>query len=469
MGTGAPGRSSETGVSRRSGGGPSLPAAVPFGAILITTLTTIPWDVPAVSSLSDPTKRRWLAWGALATVFLLVNLHRLSTAVLSERLTADFAMTAAQLGTLHASFFLVYATIQIPTGVLADRVGPRHVGSIGAVVLSAGAVGFALSDGYLVALGSRGLVGLGSGVIFVSILRFCASWFRMDEFGTMTGLTSGVAGLGAILATTPLAISAEVFGWRRTLLGLAAVGFAASVAVYVLARSSPADAGLEPIAGVPEQPSVTLSETGRYLRTLVTDLDQWLLSIVFFSGMGTILTLIGLWGVPYLVVVYGLDVTTASYYTLLGSVGLLIGPPVIGWLSDRLERRLLPMNVGLGLFALALGVIPILGRPPLPAVAGVYFTSGFLVGSAVLALSVVKERYPVEASGVATATVNTAGFVGATVFPTVMGLALDAYRTGDVVGGTVVYTEFGYRVAFAIIAGAVAIAFLCSLVLLRRN
>nr|WP_303650386.1 MFS transporter [Halalkalicoccus sp. NIPERK01] len=400
---------------------------------------------------------------------MLVNLHRLSTAVLSGRLSADFGLTAAQLGTLHASFFLVYALVQIPTGVLADRVGPRHVGSAGAAVLSVGAVGFALGESYLVALLSRGLVGLGSGVIFVSILRFCANWFRTDEFGTMTGLTAGVAGLGAILATTPLALAAATIGWRRTLLGLAAVGLLAAVAVYALARSSPADAGLDPIEGVPEQPSVSLSGTATYLRALAGDRDQWLLSFVFFAGMGTILTLIGLWGVPYLVVVYGLDVTTASYYTLLGSVGLLAGPPAIGWLSDRIERRLLPMSVGLALFALALGVVPVVGRPPLSVVAGIYFLCGFLVGSAVLALSVVKERYPPDASGVATATVNTAGFVGATVFPTAMGVALDAYRTGDVVGGTVVYTEFGYRVAFAIVAGAVALAFLCSLWLLARE
>ena len=418
--------------------------------------------------LSNPKNRRWLAWGALAVVFLLVNLHRLSTAVLSERLTAAFDTTAAQLGTLHASFFVVYAVVQIPTGVLADRVGPRHVGSLGAVVISIGAVGFALSDGYVGAFLFRGLIGLGSGVIFISILRFCANWYRADEFGTMTGLTAGVAGLGAILATTPLALVVEVVGWRPTVLGLAAVGLFAAVGVYTLARSTPASAGLEPIDGVPEQPSVTFAETGGHLRSLAGDVDQWLLSIVFFAGMGAVLTLLGLWGVPYLVVVYDLSVTTASTYTLLGSVGLLVGPPTIGWISDRLERRLLPMSVGLALFALSLAIVPIFGRPPLPLVAAAYFGSGVLVGAAVLSLSVVKERYPAEASGVATATVNTAGFVGAAVFPAVMGVALDAYRTDDVVGGTVVYTEFGYRIAFAIIAGAVAIAFLCSLWLLAR-
>ncbi|ELY57662.1 MFS transporter [Natronococcus jeotgali] len=422
-----------------------------------------------MSALTDPTKRRWLAWAALATVFLLVNLHRLSTGVLSEELTVAFETTAAQLGTLHASFFLIYAAVQVPTGVLADRIGPRYVGSVGGVVLSLGAVGFALSGSYLAAFASRALIGLGSGVIFVSILRFCANWYRADEFATMAGLTGSIAGLGAILATTPLAVAVGRFGWRATVLSLGGAGIVAAGAVFALARQSPAAAGLEPIEGVPQQPETTLAELGGHLRTLARDLDQWLLSIVFFAGNGAMLTLVGLWGIPYVVVVYELDVTTASSFTLLASVGVLLGPTTLGWLSDRIERRLLPMAVGIGLFAVALGAVPVLGRPPLAVVAVSYFACGFLFGAAMLSLSVVKERYPAGASGIATATVNTAGFVGGSILPAAMGAALDAYRTGETVGGTVAYTEFGYRVAFGILAATVAVGFCCACWLVVRK
>jgi sugar phosphate permease len=419
-----------------------------------------------VSLLHDPTKRRWLGWGALALVFLLVNIHRLSTAVLSEQLTTDFTISATQLGTLHASFFIIYAFSQIPAGALADRYGPRYVGSLGATVLSLGAIGFTVSSGYPAALASRALVGLGSSVIFVTILRFCANWFRVDEFATMTGLTAGgAAGTGAILATTPLAVSVEWFGWRSTVSGLGVVGFLAAAAVFVLARQSPMAAGLDPIEDVPEQDSVTLAETAGYLKQLATDPDQWLLSTVFFSGMGTILTVIGLWGVPYLVAVYDLDVTTASYFTLLGSVGILVGGPGVGWLSDRIGQRFLPMIAGFALFVVVLSVIPILGSPPLFVVALLYLLIGCCLGVTMLALPIIKERYPTEASGVATAVVNGAGFFGATVLPTLMGFAVDRYRTGDVVDGTAVYTEFGYRVAFAITAAFVGVA-LCSTVVL---
>jgi nitrate/nitrite transporter NarK len=378
-------------------------------------------------------------------------------------------MTAAQLGILHSSFFYIYAVMQIPTGILADRIGPRYVGSIGATVLSVGAIGFAISDSYWMAFLCRLFLGIGGGSIFISILRFCANWFRPTEFATMTGITGAIGGLGGIIATTPLALTVERVGWRITVLGLAGVGFVGAVAVFAFTRRSPRVAGLEPINGVQKPPSVTLAETVSHLRDLACDLDQWLVSIMFCAALGTILTLLGLWGVPFLVAVYGLDVTTASYFTLLGSIGMFIGPPLIGWFSDRLGRRILLMTVGLGLFTAALGIIPLLGQPPLFAVAGSYFFSGFFVGAAMLGFSVVKERYPPQASGVATATVNTAGLSGSAVLPTLMGMALDAYRAGKVIDGTAVYTEFGYRIAFSIVSAAVAIGFLCSAWLLVRD
>lgn len=405
----------------------------------------------------------------LAMAVLLASLHRLSTAVLSKALIAEFGLTAVQLGTLHASFFVGYAVIQIPAGVLVDSIGPRYVGTAGAATISVGAIGFVLSSSYPGALLSRGILGLGGGVVFVATLRFAASWFRINEFATVTGLTAGVVGLGSILATTPLAVVIELIGWRATILWLAVLGLPVVAGMYTLVRRSPTERGLDPIQNVPTQPAVTVGETIRYLRELAGDVEQWLLSLCFFATLGAVLTLLGLWGVPYLVTVYGLDVTTASFYTLLGSVGILIGGPVVGRVSDRLGRRYLPMMIGFGVFVLVLVPIPIVGRPPLAVVAVSYFLTGFFTGAAVLTLAIIKERYPAEASGVATAMVVTAGFLGGAVLPTLMGAALDAYRTDEFIGGAAVYTELGYRVAFALLAGTVAVAFMCSLWLFVRH
>jgi sugar phosphate permease len=420
-----------------------------------------------VNLLRDPERRRWLVFAVLAGAYLIVNVHRLSTAVLAERLAVSFETSAAELGTLHAAFFYVYAPLQVVAGVLADRAGIRWTAAIGTVVMSLGGVAFALAGSYPVAFAARLLVGLGGSVLFIATLRFAANWFRPDEFATMSGVTIAIAGLGGIVATTPLAVLVERTGWRSALLGLGLVGFVVAAVVALAARDSPADAGLAPIEGVPSAETLSLRGVLSNVRRVLGGADTWLVGIALFCEIGVNLTVLGLWGVPYMVQTYGLSVTAASTYTFAGSVGLLLGPPVIGRLSDRFERRTEVMVVGGVVYTAAFGVLA-MGAPPRSAVAVVFFTAGSLGGAFALGYAVVKEQHSAAASGVATGTVNAIGFSGAAVFPVAMGLILDAYWTGETVAGARVYTEFGYQVAFglATLAGLVALA--CSLALHRR-
>ncbi|WP_114575981.1 MFS transporter [Saliphagus sp. LR7] len=415
----------------------------------------------------SPRRYRWLLWGLLGLVFLLVNVYRLSTAVLAEELMAAFRTTGARLGTLHAVFFYVYAAMQIPTGLLADRVGPRRTAAAGAVVMSVGALWFSLAGSYWTAIAGRGLIGLGGSVIFVCILRFCASWYRADEFATMSGLTFAVSGIGGVLATTPLALAVGAAGWRTTIAALGAVGLAVAVLVALVVRDSPERAGFEPVEGVPDQPSLTLAELRASLAAVLGDRSVWAVSAMLFCATGINLTLFGLWGVPYVAQTYDVSVTYASTFTLAGSVGLVVGPPALGWLSDRTGERTSLMIVGGGCYVLALGTIAAVGNPPLPVVAAVFFLTGSFLGAFVLSYAVVKDRHPASASGVSTGTINGAAFLGGSTLPTLMGFVLDSYWTGELVGGVRVYTATGYRMAFAIATLAAAVALACALWLHR--
>lgn len=411
---------------------------------------------------NDPVRRRWIVWTTLAGVFLLTNVYRLSTAVLADRLMVAFETTGAELGTLHASFFYIYALGQLPAGVLADRAGIRRSATVAAIVMNLGAVAFALGHTFPEAFAARALIGLGGSVTYVAILRFCANWFRADEFATMNGLTIAVAGLGGIVATTPLALVVASVGWRPAIMGLGVLGLAFAAVVYVLTRDTPKAAGLSPIEGVPSPPDLTLREVGANTRKVLRDRETWLGGATMFCGTGMIITLLGLWGVPYVVRIYDLSVTEASFYTLLGSVGLMLGPPIVGRLSDRTGRRTSLMVVGAALFTAAFSILAAVGTPPRVVVAAVYFTVAFLLGAFALSYTIVKDRHGSGASGVATGTVNGAAFLGAALFPTLMGAALDTFWTGEVVAGARVYTVLGYRVAFAIAAGAGLVALVCS-------
>lgn len=418
---------------------------------------------------TDPRRRRWVAFAALVSVYGLVSVYRLSTAVLADDLSAAFDVTGAQLGTLHASFFYIYALLQLPAGVLADRLGSRKTVAVGGVVMSVGGLGFAAADSYLTAFLGRALIGLGGGLLFVAILRFCANWFRPDEFGRMNGITIAVAGLGGILATTPLALAVGALGWRETIAAISVAGLGLALAGFVLARDSPAAAGLEPIGGAETQPASSLRTVLGNARQILGELETWLVSGILFVGTGINITVIGLWGVPYLVQTFGVSVTYASTFTLLGSVGLLVGPPTIGALSDRIGDRIGLIVAGSFVYTLAFASLAVTSQPPVALVAVVFFVTGVVAGAYVLSYPVMKERHDATAAGVATGTANMMAFLGAAVMPTAMGVILDLYWTGETIGGARVYTPFGYQLAFGLATAAGLVSFVLAVWLYRRE
>jgi sugar phosphate permease len=412
--------------------------------------------------LGSPYRRRWLGYGLLALAFALVSLHRTSTAVLSEGLLDAFGMTATGLGLLHSSFFYLYAGLQVPAGLLTDRYGARAIAAGGTGLMSAGAVTFGLAPAYPVAFLGRLLVGFGASVVFVATLRFCANWFRPDEFGTMTGVTFTVAVFGGLAATTPLAVATGAFGWRATLVGLGGVGLAAAVGIAALAHDTPRAAGLPPVEEVPDRPAVTAGDLRRHTVAALREPETWLLGVMLFFMTGIGITVFGLWGIPYLVQTYDVAVTEASVYLLVGSVGGMVGPTAFGWLSDSLGRRTELIVVSAVAFGLTWGVFAAFGSVPLLLVGAIFLFSRVLRGGVPLAFAVVKERNPEEASGTVIGIVNTMCWTGAAVFPVLLGAALDAFWTGETVSGTRVYTALGYRVAFGIALAGGLVAAACA-------
>jgi sugar phosphate permease len=418
--------------------------------------------------------RRWVMWGILATAFFLMSFNRVTTGVLAEDLTRAFGLTATELSILHSSFFYVYAALQLPAGLLVDRYGPRRVSSTGIVVMSVGVCGFALSGSLVSGFLTRTLVGIGGSVIYLSILRFGANWFRTDEFATVVGISIALSGMGGLAATTPLALLVEAAGWRAATFTAGGVGLLLGGGVYLVVRDSPARAGLDPPRGVTSQGRTEAPDRETVLantRRVLSSPDAWLLGVLLFLVIGTNLTILGLWGVPYLVHVYDLSVPRASTVVLVGSLGLVVGSPLFGWLSDRISNRLGFILAGSLVFTAGYGLIFVTGRPPLVVVAGVFFLANFVSGATALAYTLVKENHPTSASGVATGALNSLGYAGAAVVPAVMGVTLDAYWTGQTVGGSRIYSLAGYRLAFgfATLAGLVAVVCAVGVALRRRG
>ena len=154
----------------------------------------------------------WIMWGLVANLYLVGFFQRVAPAVMVDELMTDFQIGAAVLGNLSAAYFYAYAAMQIPSGLLADAIGPRRLSALAALIAAAGIFTFALSQHLWLAYLGRFLIGASVAVAFVACMKLAGHWFPTNRFATITGVALLLGNLGGILAGVPLAERSD----RRT-------------------------------------------------------------------------------------------------------------------------------------------------------------------------------------------------------------------------------------------------------------
>jgi sugar phosphate permease len=394
-------------------------------------------------------RARWAILIVPALLYFLSYFHRVAPAVVAGDLMAAFAVSAASLGTLSAIYPYCFAAMALPGGSLADLLGPRRILTLGGLSMSAGAMLFGLAPSFGVAFAGRLLVGLGASLMLIGCLRLAAEWFRTDEFATVAGASQSVGSLGALAGTTPLALLVEQMGWRNAFVTIGATTALLAVACFLSVRDRPDG----------DVPRERARGSGRGLRdviagipSVVTNPRSWTAGLISGGVYGGFAAFVGLWGVPYFTQVYGLPRVQASNLIALAALGLLVGAPLVGWLSDRiLERRRLPLVAISGLNALTWLPLVVPATPIAPAfLAPVCFLIGLGSSVVVLVFACIREVNDPRHVGVALGFHNLPTFLSFGVTQWLTGLVLDRLWDGTLVAGARVYGHDAYRAAFAL-------------------
>lgn len=411
---------------------------------------------------------KWVVWANLSAAFFIVFFHRYSTAVVADDLVRALRLSGTELSNLASMYFYAYALMQLPSGILADYLGPRKTCALGMVLAAVGSVMFAIAETTHQAYIGRLIVGLGVSVVFVSTLKAQSVWFKPREFATISGLTSVVGNIGGLSATLPLALTVVAFGWRTAFVLIAGVSLVVALAVYTLVRDKPEDIGLHP------QNSQTLARPmplGEGLKSVLSNAETWPGTFILAGVMGGIMSVSGLWGIPYVMHVYGLSKTQASNYILAMTLGVMIGSPLMGYIADRIGRRRPLVLLGSGVYTLIWFYILFVakGKPTLSTLYGLFFAAGLLGVSFILTFATVKEANHPALAGIATSVVNTGGFFGAAVLNLAVGFLLDSRWGGALANGAKVYPVDAYRAAFSLYLLVGAVSFLMGLAIKDRK
>lgn len=396
-----------------------------------------------------------------AALYFFSYFHRVAPAVVAADLMRAFGIAAAALALLAAVYPYVFAAMAFVGGSLADGIGPRWTLTAGGVAMALGTALFGLAPTFGVAVAGRLLMGVGASVVLIAWLSLIAAWLEPDEFATAAGWTQTVGNIGGLAASTPLALLVEAAGWRATFVLIGSVTLLLALIVVGVVRDRPTDA-------MSARPGDGLRGVIVGVRAIVANRSSWPPVLAAGGMFATAVTLQGLWGVAWLTQVYGLGrVHAASMIALLG-LGVAVGAPLAGWLSDRWQRRRRPFIVFSAAYALCWLVLVVAGGGQLRVAWLPPFLLGMGVAGGGLALvfACVREVNDPARVGLAIGFCNMPIFLAFGLVQIVSGVVLDARWQGLARDGVRVYPADAYRAFFGvclvIAVGAAAAAALVS-------
>lgn len=376
---------------------------------------------PALSSTRAVALRRW---SVAVGIYLLAVFHRNSLGVAGLQAQSRFHIGSAELSIFVLLQLGVYAGMQIPTGLLVDRYGPRRLLCGAAALMGLAQLLFAVASDYPLALLARGLLGCGDALTFVSVLRLAAGQFAPKRFPLVVAITATVGTAGNVVATVPLTWMLRNAGWTPTFASAAVITLLAGPLVYrVLPAPLPSNGADSAAPGQPIVAPISVRVRGAWA-TPGTRVGFW----VHFTTMSTALMIAVLWGVPFMVQGQGMSRTEAGTVLLASVLFGLAANPMIGYVVSRRPVLRVPLAIvivagtliGWGLVLLLYsGVIDRTVLILLVVLTGI---GGPASG---IGFSMARDYNPPAIVGTATGVVNVGGFVAGTAACLAVGWSLD--------------------------------------------
>ena len=281
--------------------------------------------------------------GALLGVGILINyLDRISLSVAAPQLRTEFHLSPAEVGLFLSAFFWSYSLLQVPAGMLLDRLGPKPIGRWGALLWSAASLLTAVAGGFGGIFAARVLLGVAEAPAFPACAKATGYWFPRRERALATALFDAAAKFSNVIGVPLVAWVVVAFGWRWGFGVTAALSFAYFAAYWALYRDPGADPHLSEaerryiVDGGAAPEGAAPGGAVPMFGYLLTQTKVWGLTIGF-AAYGYSFYLFLTWLPSYLVQAMHMSILTSAEYTAIPwlvatCADLLVG----GWLIDRL-------------------------------------------------------------------------------------------------------------------------------------
>jgi MFS family permease len=363
------------------------------------------------------------AWLSVAIFYFYQYILRIAPGVMVDQMMSGFMIKAEQFSTLGFLDTFAYGIMQIPLGIIVDRIGVKKtvLSSLGLCIIASFI--YAVSEYFWMIQLSRTLSGIGSAAAFMCALKTIADHFIPGQRAVLMGLTLTIGMCGALFAGKFIITVIEVYDWRyvffaTSILGIIIMLFSCrTLATYSANKKSKKPTNISFINSVWK---------------VMTNYNIIIYAILAIGLYVPLSVLADLWGTAFMQQKYGFSQADSAYISSLLYFGLGIGSVVLPWIAEK-NNMLNTAIFWCGLAILSLfSLLLYSDNLSYNQISAIMLGLGFFCGAEMMcftgALLFADENNSGEVIGV----VNTFNMLGGSFMKYWVGISLDATWEGAV-------------------------------------
>ncbi len=404
-----------------------------------------PIDSQANSQDAISTWKPWIVCLSAALYFFYEFMQATAFNAINAPLSHTFGLSASEVSNISSAFFYAEILFLFPAGILLDHFSTKRLILIAMATSVICTYLFATAQHVWVLTACRFVTGLAGGFTMLACVRIASRWFPSHKMALAIGVITFMPMLGATLSQTPLVYLINHVGWRAGLQYDAAFGLFLWFIIRAAVEDFPKNNQKEKQREENLIHSLSILST---IKKVLRNKQNWCAGI-YASAMNLPIFILGsLWGQRYLVQNYHLSNIQSSWANSLIFIGMMVGCPLLGKLSDKLRNRKQPMVICGVLLLLALLITFYIPNLPFVVVLCLFFLTGFSSAGQIIC-------YPLIAESNDLALTGTAEGIAATL---IMGAGIIQQLVGVLLGQQ---AHLNFMLGFSVMPIFLLLGFIC--------
>ena len=357
----------------------------------------------------------------ICITYFVENFLRSAAGALTPILIEELGISHGAMGMLISAYFFVYGLMQVPSGILSDRLGARKTILIFTLLTVIGVFLFWMSTSYNMLFLAQFLVGIGCSTFYINAVKLISTWFPANRRATAIGVLSASSGLGNTISYMGFPIAeASLGGWRTLYLWMSLILVANWVMNIFLLKDKD-----DVLVNAPSQKKPAI------LNSIVATLkDRRLWPFLLGYIMSSMSWVFMNWMTQFLIDTRGFTYLQAGQIASAGTIAGIPGCIIVAAISDRLRKRKTTLIGFSILFAIVLiAIVNLPGSMGVLVFSLLNFTLNFAGSYWVLYFSMIPETMPPSKAAVGLGLVNGIGTVGFSFITPIYGGLVDLTGT----------------------------------------